>query len=228
MIDWSILNIEETTDESVITQAYRRMLTVTNPEDNPQGFMMLRRTYEEALDYARNNSFPMENTNAMGEVSTDNLDKTIRAYRPVRLNFPNKKVNQIKILVRCDSYTEGQTNLRTFMYGLKEIGGYINYYSNYEASSFEFEKVIPEPPINKNYVITGITPYFNNGSEFGIYSRDFNYEIFYKDNDDVYHKITDNFPFTPTTNKIKVRCKFGEGYDEINIKKVDVTYKIIE
>ena len=50
MIDWGILNIEETTDESVITQAYRRMLTVTNPEDNPQGFMMLRRTYEEALD----------------------------------------------------------------------------------------------------------------------------------------------------------------------------------
>ena len=78
MIDWGILNIEETTDESVITQAYRRMLTVTNPEDNPQEFMMLRRTYEEALDYARNSSrVPMENTNTMGETSVDNLDKTI-------------------------------------------------------------------------------------------------------------------------------------------------------
>lgn len=160
--------------------------------------------------------------------NTDDLDKTIRAYKPIRLNFPNKKINQIKILIRCDSYTEGQTNLRTFMYGIKEIGGYINYYSNYEPSSFEFEREIPEPPISKNYVITGIKPYFNNGSEFGIYSRDFNYEIFYKDNNDVFHKITDSFPFTPPTNKIKVRCKFGEGYNDINIKKIDVTYKIIE
>ena len=67
MIDWSILNIEETTDESVITQAYRRMLTVTNPEDNPNGFMMLRNTYEEALKYARsggNMSMPQQSINS--------------------------------------------------------------------------------------------------------------------------------------------------------------------
>ena len=36
MIEWNVLNIEETTDEQIITEAYRRMLTVTNPEDNPQ------------------------------------------------------------------------------------------------------------------------------------------------------------------------------------------------
>lgn len=53
MIDWSILNIEETTNEETITNAYRKMLTVTNPEDNPEGFMLLRTTYEEALKYAR-------------------------------------------------------------------------------------------------------------------------------------------------------------------------------
>ena len=53
MIEWNVLNIEETTDEEVITAAYRKMLTVTNPETNPGGFMLLRNTYEQALAYAR-------------------------------------------------------------------------------------------------------------------------------------------------------------------------------
>ena len=101
MIDWSILNIEETTDESVITQAYRRMLTVTNPEDNPQEFMMLRRTYEEALDYARNSSrVPMENTNTMGDTSVDNLDKTI--YIDNIKDIVRKKRREVNETIKLD------------------------------------------------------------------------------------------------------------------------------
>ena len=101
MIDWGILNIEETTDESVITQAYRRMLTVTNPEDNPQGFMMLRRTYEEALDYARNSSrVPMENTNTMGDTSVDNLDKTI--YIDNIKDIVRKKRREVNETIKLD------------------------------------------------------------------------------------------------------------------------------
>lgn len=120
MIDWSILNIEETTDESVITQAYRRMLTVTNPEDNPNGFMVLRNTYEEALKYARNCSannvpqqsmmgsqpntfadFPMENTNAMENVTTKSeLDKTI--YIDNIKDIVKKKNRNIQETVKLD------------------------------------------------------------------------------------------------------------------------------
>lgn len=48
-----ILEIEETKDEDVIAQAYRKKLRVTNPEDDPQGFKQLREAYEEALSLAR-------------------------------------------------------------------------------------------------------------------------------------------------------------------------------
>lgn len=152
----------------------------------------------------------------------DTLEGYINSYRPISLSFANKKVNQIKIIVKCDSYVEGETNIRTFMYGIKEIGGYVNYYSNYENSSFQFDINIPE---TSEYTITGIKPYFNNANEYGNYSKDFAYEIFYKDASDNYHKITDNFPFTPTTNDIRVRCRFGERYDEINIRKIELIYK---
>jgi hypothetical protein len=155
---------------------------------------------------------------------TDTIESSIKSYRPIRINFANKKVNQIKITVKCDTYQEGQTNLRTFMYGLKEVGGYINYYSNYDTSSFQFDVTIPE---EDNYLVTGIQVYFNNGSEFGNYSKDWGYDMYYKDASDNYHKITDNFPFTPTTHDLRVKVRFGERYNEMNIKKIEVSYKKI-
>lgn len=157
-------------------------------------------------------------------LDADTLESNIRAYRPIRISFASKKVNQIKILVKADSYQEGQTNLRTFVYGIKEIGGYLNYYSNYDTSSFQFDVKVPE---SVDYMVTGIMAFFNNGSEFGNYSKDYGYEIYYKDASDNYHKITDNFPFTPPTSDLRVRVRFGERYDEMNIRKIELTYKKI-
>ncbi len=50
---WKILGIEETKEESVIKQAYRKKLTLVNPEDNAQDFMKLRKAYEEALQFIK-------------------------------------------------------------------------------------------------------------------------------------------------------------------------------
>ena len=50
---FQILGIEETKDEAAIKSAYRKKLTVTNPEDNPEGFKRLREAYEEALRLAK-------------------------------------------------------------------------------------------------------------------------------------------------------------------------------
>lgn len=50
---FSVLGIEETKEEKVIKAAYREKLTVTNPEDNPEGFKRLRQAYEEALVLAK-------------------------------------------------------------------------------------------------------------------------------------------------------------------------------
>lgn len=50
---WSILGIEETKDEGLIKQAYRNQLVSVNPEDDSQGFMELRKAYEEAMRLAK-------------------------------------------------------------------------------------------------------------------------------------------------------------------------------
>lgn len=45
---FQVLGIEETKDERLIKDAYRKKLASTNPEDNPEGFKRLRSAYEEA------------------------------------------------------------------------------------------------------------------------------------------------------------------------------------
>lgn len=53
---FQVLGIEETKDERAIKDAYRKRLTVTNPEDNPEEFKRLRAAYEEACRLARQTS----------------------------------------------------------------------------------------------------------------------------------------------------------------------------
>lgn len=55
-----ILGIDVTKDESIIKQAYRERLVVTNPEDNPEGFKRLRQAYEEACSYAKRKEEPVQ------------------------------------------------------------------------------------------------------------------------------------------------------------------------
>lgn len=49
MDKWKILGIEKTKDKQMIQSAYRRKLVDVNPEDDAEGFMKLRKAYEEAL-----------------------------------------------------------------------------------------------------------------------------------------------------------------------------------
>ena len=49
---WETLGIAETADQEEIKNAYRSKLLVTNPEDDPEGFKVLRAAYEEAVKAA--------------------------------------------------------------------------------------------------------------------------------------------------------------------------------
>lgn len=48
-----ILEIEQTKDEAAIKAAYYKKLKTVNPEDDQEGFMRLRKAYEDALRYAK-------------------------------------------------------------------------------------------------------------------------------------------------------------------------------
>lgn len=50
---FAILMIEVKKDENAIKVAYRNLLPQNNPEENPEGFKLLRKAYEVALEYAR-------------------------------------------------------------------------------------------------------------------------------------------------------------------------------
>ena len=50
---FQILGLEPTKDEKAIKNAYREKLTVTNPEDDPEGFKRLRTAFEEACRLAK-------------------------------------------------------------------------------------------------------------------------------------------------------------------------------
>ena len=50
---WDFLGIEATKDEKKIRDAYRNKLSLTNPEDKPEEFKLVRSAYEKALEYAQ-------------------------------------------------------------------------------------------------------------------------------------------------------------------------------
>lgn len=50
---FQILGTDFTADEQALRKAYREKLSVTNPEDDPEGFMRLRTAYEEACRLAK-------------------------------------------------------------------------------------------------------------------------------------------------------------------------------
>lgn len=50
---WEVLGIDKCKDEGSIKKAYYDKLRVTNPEDHPEEFKLLRQAFEEAIKYAK-------------------------------------------------------------------------------------------------------------------------------------------------------------------------------
>lgn len=80
-----VLGIEPTKDEKSIKQAYREKLTVTNPEDNPEGFKRLRAAYEEACAYASRQEAPEEEAEKEDDTPSGRwVKKADEIYRNIR------------------------------------------------------------------------------------------------------------------------------------------------
>lgn len=67
---WQILGIEATQDLREIKKAYARLLKVTRPDDDPQGFQRLRDAFDEAQYLAQQEPPPQAEADASAEHSS--------------------------------------------------------------------------------------------------------------------------------------------------------------
>lgn len=75
MDKWIVLGIKKTKDENAVKQAYRNKLGNVNPEDDSEGFMELRRAYEDAI-YEINHEEDNSNKEDSLEKNTGELKET--------------------------------------------------------------------------------------------------------------------------------------------------------
>ena len=55
---WEVLGLEPTYDSSAIKRAYAQKSLTCHPEEDPEGFLQLRKAYQAALDYAEGKQAP--------------------------------------------------------------------------------------------------------------------------------------------------------------------------
>lgn len=166
----------------------------------------------------------IEGVNYHPAVGNDQKTGYMKTPRPLTLTFPNVKANQIKIILRSTTFMEGETNLRNFMFGIKHIGAYINYYGTYDSYNFSTEVSFDEID---DVVIEGLTFDFNNDSQSSKFNSDIDYEFYYKDEYGSYQKIYEELPFVAPSKDILIKLRIGEKYKEVNLRAITVSYKAI-
>lgn len=218
--------VEEVYTEYIITLAEEIMTTAELNEIKIHPFLCnIESVYTRYGD-----SNPWEKINGIEyHSSINNENNGVNEFanfpQPFCLSFTNIKANQIKIVLKSNKYIEGETNLRNFMFGIKHIGAYINYYNTYEASTFYTEVTFNE---TDSVILDSIDVNFNNCKSNGLFLSDIDYEFYYKDKNNMYQKIYDEFPFVIPNNKIMIKFRIGETYKEINIKSIILNYKTLK
>ncbi|MCM1542763.1 MAG: hypothetical protein NC121_16075 [Blautia sp.] len=81
---FQILGIEETKDEKQIRNAYRERLSVTNPEDDPEGFKRLRSAYDAACMLAKQKDEDRQEQPRDTTPSGLWMEKAAEIYRDIR------------------------------------------------------------------------------------------------------------------------------------------------
>lgn len=86
---WDVLKIEQTKDKDALKKAYRMRLSSVNPEDDPEGFMELRKAYEEAVRLA---DIPEECKEAKNKAPVSEEEQTLLAIYDTFSNRINPDV----------------------------------------------------------------------------------------------------------------------------------------
>lgn len=76
---WKILELEPTRDVSAIKRAYAQKTLTCHPEENPEGFLELRKAYQAAMDHAeRGTDDRAEPEAALNKAEPNAMDAVIR------------------------------------------------------------------------------------------------------------------------------------------------------
>lgn len=112
---WNILEIEETKDTNRITDAYYEKLNKVHPEEDPEGFMALRKAYEEALELSQEEEIEEEIDNSpVGQW----LQKVKVVYQSFskRISVDNwKRLFQEEVCFQLDTSEEVKEKLLVFL-----------------------------------------------------------------------------------------------------------------
>ena len=120
---WKILEIEETKDKDAIAAAYRAKLVKTHPEDDPEGFMELRRAFEEAIAAADHDDSEGETTEEKESWGEGAVGQWMESVDEVYSTFSRRKdpeewklLLQDDVCVNLDTKIQARTALlRYFM-----------------------------------------------------------------------------------------------------------------
>lgn len=145
----------------------------------------------------------------------ENDGEGIKDSTIARFNFKPVNANQIKVILE-QSYFANKNNLREFCLGAKNIQ--INYTKAcYHQCFFSCDLNIPKK--FKNPVLTEANIVYNNPKQIG--DNVIELEYYYRDNDDVLHRINGHLPLNLPSNNIEVKGKVYQDDNTINLSHID-------
>ncbi len=169
---WKILGIESTKSQEEITEAYRLQLQDNNPEDNPEGFMMLRTAYEQALEYTKSEEDKFSELTEEALALYQNFGKRIRIENWKAL-LQNPLVQQI------DTRREAESRLIRFLMDNFRLSGeafrLFNEEFNWAARREELNNHFPEGFFNYVFSVIEEGEYYRfdyfDGDDYADYDR---------------------------------------------------------
>jgi len=160
---WDILDVSETKDEDLITQAYRKKLVFVNPEDDAEGFMRLREAYEKAiltaneLELGSDESTDREKNDV--DLWIDKVDAVYSSIESRRNEESWKELFSDDICIELDTSIEAREKLLGFLMDHSflpyEIWQMIESEFNIISSKEQLYEIFPKNFIN--YIINQIS-----------------------------------------------------------------------
>ena len=154
---FEILKIEETKDEKVIRDGYRKVLKTTNPEEKPEEFKLLRMAYEEALTLIKKDQTEERTMEEESDIGCW-IAEVDRAYKDLRKRANLDCWNELfsrEICQGLDTFLEVREALLGFLmshcYLPHEIWKHIDRIFNINADKVRLLETFPEQFID--YVV---------------------------------------------------------------------------